>query len=88
MNYMGFTGWSSIVDRLYPGNDLVDWISYDPYAHSNETTFDRAPQPPAVERGLAGLLRVGDREGAGQADHAVRVGLRPRGRTRRRRTSS
>ncbi|HEU5109155.1 MAG TPA: glycosyl hydrolase [Micromonosporaceae bacterium] len=31
MNYMGYTGWDCVVDDLYPGNDLVDWIKWDPY---------------------------------------------------------
>jgi fibronectin type 3 domain-containing protein len=31
MNYMGYSGWDCIVDDLYPGNDLVDWIKWDPY---------------------------------------------------------
>jgi chitodextrinase len=31
MNFMGYSGWDCIVDDLYPGNDLVDWIKWDPY---------------------------------------------------------
>jgi chitodextrinase len=31
LNYMGYSGWDCIVDDLYPGNDLVDWIKWDPY---------------------------------------------------------
>lgn len=31
MNYMGYSGWDCIVDDLYPGNDLVDWVKWDPY---------------------------------------------------------
>jgi len=31
MNYMGYSGWDCIVDDLWPGNDLVDWVKYDPY---------------------------------------------------------
>ena len=31
MNYMGFGRWNSMLDGLYPGDDVVDWIAYDPY---------------------------------------------------------
>jgi hypothetical protein len=31
MNYMGWQGWNCMVDDLWPGNDLVDWIIWDPY---------------------------------------------------------
>jgi len=31
MNYMGYSGWDCVVDDLYPGDDLVDWIAWDPY---------------------------------------------------------
>lgn len=31
MNYMGYSGWDCIVDDLWPGNHLVDWVQYDPY---------------------------------------------------------
>jgi hypothetical protein len=39
-NPMGFvgsdskSGWACIEDALYPGNDLVDWIIWDPYSSS------------------------------------------------------
>jgi len=39
MNYMGFERWATIVDRLYPGNDVVDWIAYDPYAFGQHVRF-------------------------------------------------
>jgi hypothetical protein len=39
MNYMGFNKWSTIVDQLYPGDDVVDWIAYDPYGFSTHTDF-------------------------------------------------
>ena len=34
MNYMGFTGWGEQpwFGALYPGDDVVDWIAYDPYS--------------------------------------------------------
>ncbi|MGE0000122.1 MAG: hypothetical protein AB7U39_24645, partial [Ilumatobacteraceae bacterium] len=39
MNYMGFSGWSSMVDQLYPGDDVVDWIAYDPYGFKSHDDF-------------------------------------------------
>ncbi len=30
-NVMGYEGWASYLDALYPGDDYVDWICYDPY---------------------------------------------------------
>ena len=34
---MGFQNWADIVDGLYPGNDVVDWIAYDPYGEAGAT---------------------------------------------------
>jgi hypothetical protein len=39
MGYMGFERWASIVDALYPGDDVVDWIAYDPYGFRSHDTF-------------------------------------------------
>lgn len=33
MNYMGYAGWNCLVPQMWPGNDLVDWVAWDPYAH-------------------------------------------------------
>jgi hypothetical protein len=30
-NVMGYSGWDMYLDGLYPGDDYVDWIAYDPY---------------------------------------------------------
>ncbi|MBV9293315.1 MAG: hypothetical protein JO222_12760, partial [Frankiales bacterium] len=35
MNYMGWKSWNCMVDDLWPGNDLVDWIMWDPYGDNN-----------------------------------------------------
>lgn len=34
MNYMGYSRWNNApwFDQLYPGDDVVDWIGWDPYA--------------------------------------------------------
>ena len=34
-NVMGFAGWGDqgLYPQLYPGDDVVDWIGYDPYSH-------------------------------------------------------
>jgi hypothetical protein len=37
MNYMGYGGWQCMVDDLWPGNSLVDWILWDPYSSDNLT---------------------------------------------------
>jgi hypothetical protein len=37
MNYMGYSGWQCMVDQLWPGNSLVDWILWDPYSSDNLT---------------------------------------------------
>lgn len=34
-NTMGYHGWAHLLDGLYPGHDVVDWLCYDPYAKSD-----------------------------------------------------
>ncbi|MBI5090226.1 MAG: hypothetical protein HZB15_15565, partial [Actinobacteria bacterium] len=34
MNYMGASQWDCMVDDLWPGDDLVDWVMWDPYSES------------------------------------------------------
>lgn len=38
MTYMGFSRWQSMVPALYPGDDVVDWIGWDPYMHNASGT--------------------------------------------------
>jgi beta-mannanase len=38
-NTMGFYGWRQYLDDLYPGNEYVDWLAYDPYI-TNDTAVD------------------------------------------------
>ncbi len=39
MTYMGFDRWATMVDDLYPGDDVVDWIGYDPYGRVGDEAF-------------------------------------------------
>lgn len=41
MNYMGAPKWGvqPWFDELYPGDDVVDWIAWDPYAEAGTETF-------------------------------------------------
>jgi hypothetical protein len=31
MNYMGYSGWDCMVNDLWPGNNLVDWVLFESY---------------------------------------------------------
>jgi hypothetical protein len=46
MNYLGFSTWATAVDRFYPGDDVVDWIGYDPYGLAKHTSFIRLLNDP------------------------------------------
>lgn len=35
LNYMGAQKWDCLVDDMYPGDHLVDWIMWDPYTEQN-----------------------------------------------------
>jgi hypothetical protein len=39
MNYMGASNWDCLVPSLWPGNDLVDWVMYDPYSSGGNRTW-------------------------------------------------
>lgn len=39
MTYMGFDRWATMVDELYPGDDVIDWIGYDPYGRLTDDAF-------------------------------------------------
>jgi hypothetical protein len=32
MNYISLPQWDCLVDEVWPGDDLVDWVAYDPYS--------------------------------------------------------
>jgi fibronectin type 3 domain-containing protein len=38
MNYMGYPTWDCVVEDLWPGNDYVDWVMWDPYPRSTSWT--------------------------------------------------
>lgn len=40
MNYMGYKNWDCLVKAFYPGDNLVDWITWDPYI-SDGSTWDQ-----------------------------------------------
>jgi chitodextrinase len=42
MNYMGFSQWDCLVKPLWPGNDRVDWVMWDPYSGSNSVSWQSA----------------------------------------------
>jgi hypothetical protein len=41
MNYIGYGRWNCMVNDLWPGNNLVDWVLWDPYAGTN-SSFDQS----------------------------------------------
>jgi hypothetical protein len=40
MNYLGYWKWDCLFPELWPGNDRVDWIVWDPYVGPNERWDD------------------------------------------------
>ncbi|MDB5185807.1 MAG: hypothetical protein JWL85_330, partial [Candidatus Saccharibacteria bacterium] len=36
MNYMGFSTWDCMIKDLWPGNNLVDWVEWDPYTSNGD----------------------------------------------------
>ena len=47
MNYIGYARWASRVQAFYPGNDVVDWIAYDPYGFGGETSINKMLNSPS-----------------------------------------
>ena len=40
MNYMGWKAWNCVVKSMWPGNDHIDWVMWDPYPrNATWTTF-------------------------------------------------
>jgi hypothetical protein len=40
VNYMGAAKWNCVIKDLWPGNNLVDWVLYDPYGENTTTSWD------------------------------------------------
>ncbi len=38
MNYMGYSGWDCLVPLMWPGNNNVDWVTFDTYGSGSSTT--------------------------------------------------
>lgn len=57
MNYMGYYRWDSMRDALYPGDDVVNWIAYDPYMYgpSNQAGHDFAAMVNTGHNGSLGF---------------------------------
>ena len=55
MVYIGFHRWANLVDDLYPGDDVVDWIGYDPYGFAAQTDFAALLNRPTPESGWPGF---------------------------------
>lgn len=43
LNYMGYSNYNCMLDDLWPGNDIVDWVMWDPY--SEKATWDEMVSP-------------------------------------------
>lgn len=41
MNYMGYKNWDCMVQDMWPGNDLVDWVAWDEYSNNNGRTWNQ-----------------------------------------------
>lgn len=41
------TAWADLI-AMYPGDDYVDWIASDPYAHTGDTSFSDIVQEPST----------------------------------------
>jgi hypothetical protein len=39
MNYSGYKAWDCLVPSMWPGNNLVDWVTYDTYSANDSATW-------------------------------------------------
>ncbi len=54
-NIMGYEGWVDYLDALYPGDQYVDWLAYDPYGKSdNKPTMAEVVNTPKPTVGWPG----------------------------------
>jgi hypothetical protein len=42
MNYLGYDGWDCLFPEMWPGNDRVDWVTWDPYVGPRERWDEEA----------------------------------------------
>lgn len=66
MVYMGFDRWFDVVDELYPGDDVVDWIGYDPYGFAQQTNFEELLNRPDPDTGWPGFYAWATRKAPGK----------------------
>jgi hypothetical protein len=38
MNYMGYYKWDCLIPEMWPGNNLVDWVTFDVYSSGDSST--------------------------------------------------
>jgi beta-mannanase len=50
MNFIGFSTWATVADDFYPGDDVVDWVAYDPYAFAGQPTFSSLLNQPSGQQ--------------------------------------
>lgn len=43
MNYMGYSKWNCMLDDMWPGNHLVDWVMWEAYIGDNDATWPEKP---------------------------------------------
>ncbi|WP_051277284.1 Ig-like domain-containing protein [Marmoricola sp. URHB0036] len=39
MNFMGYEGWNCVENAVWPGNDYVDWVMWDPYPRNSTWAY-------------------------------------------------
>jgi fibronectin type 3 domain-containing protein len=39
MNFMGYEGWNCVENSVWPGNDYVDWVMWDPYPRNSTWAY-------------------------------------------------
>jgi len=76
MNYMGFERWAPYVDELYPGDDVVDWIAYDPYGFVHHESFGDVINDPD-ERGWVGFYEWATKRAPGTPIMLAEWGIDP-----------
>lgn len=90
MNYMGWRNWLCTMDGLWPGNEYVDWVMWDPYPGARtyrdfvSETYNHLTSHSTAERnylskpwGLAEYGYVGDSQAAAYRFYDdIRAGVR------------